>query len=173
MSGKSARIRFPRPRNRRKNRIMPTNWRTLELDHYAVLRISGPDAVSFLQGQLSNDMTLLGAKRSLLAGLHTAQGRVIAILRLLRGEGEEILALLPRELLTGVSDRLRRYVLRAKVQLTDATPQWRVRGLIGPSDGVPRELELPQGPGAQLRADGEYRVCISQAPGRWVILAPA
>ena len=105
---------------------MPTDWRTLDLERWAVLRIAGPDAVRFLQGQLSNDVALLNAERSLLAGFHNPQGRVIAILRLLQWAPEEVLALLPRELVSSVIERLRRFVLRAKVRLTDATPEWRV-----------------------------------------------
>jgi len=49
------------------------------LDSLGVLRASGPDVDAFLQGQLSSDLTLLGRDRSLLAGYHNPQGRVIAL----------------------------------------------------------------------------------------------
>src|ERR1700742_3596033 len=48
----------------------------------AVVRVRGPDAAKFLQGQISNDSGRLGAGRSILAGYHNPQGRVIALLRL-------------------------------------------------------------------------------------------
>jgi folate-binding protein YgfZ len=170
---KSARIHLIRPRNRWKNRIMPTDWRTLDLERWAVLRIAGPDAVRFLQGQLSNDVALLNAERSLLAGFHNPQGRVIAILRLLQWAPEEVLALLPRELVSSVIERLRRFVLRAKVRLTDATPEWRVLGLIGTDDTPPHGLRLPLGAGAQLHGDGQLCVRVSDAPSRCVLLTAA
>src|SRR5580698_5519410 len=152
---------------------MPTDWRTLDLERWAVLRIAGPDAVRFLQGQLSNDVALLNAERSLLAGFHNPQGRVIAILRLLQWAPEEVLALLPRELVSSVIERLRRFVLRAKVRLTDATPEWRVLGLIGTDDTPPHGLRLPLGAGAQLHGDGQLCVRVSDAPSRCVLLTAA
>lgn len=84
-----------------------------------VVRVAGSDARSFLQGQLSNDLRLLERENSQLAALNSPQGRVIAILRLIeRADG--IHALLPRSMTATVFERLRKYVLRAKVTLTSA-----------------------------------------------------
>src|SRR5207302_1342048 len=58
---------------------MHTGWNSVSLDSLGVLRASGADVVPFLQGQLSNDMERLAPERSLLAGYHNAQGRVIAL----------------------------------------------------------------------------------------------
>src|SRR5512145_587552 len=87
------------------------------LTSLAVIRIAGPDAISFLQGQVSNDVTLLADGRTQLAAYSTPQGRVIALLRL-RQQGGDTYALLPAELAESVVGRLRRFVLRAKVELT-------------------------------------------------------
>jgi tRNA-modifying protein YgfZ len=152
---------------------MPTNWRALTLDRLGVLCLSGADVVRFLQGQLSNDLALLSSERSLLAGFHNPQGRVIAILRLVQGKPDEVLALMPRELVSGVLERLRRFVLRAKVRLSDATPQWRVSGLIAGVEPAPRGLVLPQELGTQMSAGTQLQVCVSQAPARWIVLGPA
>jgi hypothetical protein len=81
-----------------------------------VLRIAGPDAPTFLQGQLTNDVRLLADGRTQLAALNTPQGRVVALLRLRQRE-DVIHALLPAELLEPVSALLRRFVLRSRVQL--------------------------------------------------------
>jgi folate-binding protein YgfZ len=138
--GKSARIHVVRPRNLRKNRLMTQTWRTAELDDLGVLRVHGTDALAFLQGQLSNDVTRLAAGSALLAGLHNPQGRVVALLHLLQPAPAELLAVLPRELLPPVLQRLQRYVLRAKVQLADDSARWRLLGLIADDDtlGAPR-----------------------------------
>ncbi len=107
------------------------------LEDLGVLRAQGPDAVKFLQGQLSNDVTRLAAAGSMLAGLHNPQGRVVALLRLVSLAADDILMVLPRELAPAVLARLSKYVLRAKVRITDASAQWRVTGVLGASQRVP------------------------------------
>jgi folate-binding protein YgfZ len=81
------------------------------------VRISGPDAQIFLQGQLSNDMATLELGASTLAGLHSPQGRVIALLQLRRESPEDFVALVPTELADIVAARLQRFVLRAKLHI--------------------------------------------------------
>lgn len=93
--------------------------RAFLLPQLAVLRIAGPDAVTFLQGQLTNDVRLLADGRTQLAACSTPHGRVIALLRLRQGE-DAIYALLPSELALRVTTHLRKFVLRAKVELLHA-----------------------------------------------------
>ena len=69
---------------------MRTELSTAALDALGVLRARGPEAMSFLQGQLSNDLARLAADRALLAGYHNPQGRVIALLRVVQLAPEEI-----------------------------------------------------------------------------------
>lgn len=125
-----------------------------ELDDLGVLRIRGPDAVPFLQGQLSNDLERLVREGSLLAGFHNPQGRTIAILRLLLESREDILAVLPSELAAAVAARLARFVLRAKVRITDDSASWRVRGVV------------------QDAAPGGLAARVADAPTRWLIAVP-
>lgn len=94
-----------------------------------VIEARGPDAVPFLQGQLTNDTRLLADGRTQLAALNTAQGRVIALLRLKQVD-ESVYLLLPRDLVDTVIGRLKKYVLRAKVQL--ASSDRVALGLVGP-----------------------------------------
>ena len=99
------------------------------LGQSAVLAFRGPEAAHFLQGQLSCDVGQLLATRMQLAGLHNPQGRVIALLRLLQREPGEILAVLPKTLALAVSEQLRRYVLRAKVQIIEASAEFQLLGI--------------------------------------------
>jgi len=95
-----------------------------------VLRFAGTDAQCFLQGQVSNDTRRLAAGEPLRAAYSSPQGRVIAVLELLP-HASGILALLPRELAASTGERLRRFVLRAKLQiedLSDSLPVWGVHG---------------------------------------------
>ncbi len=108
---------------------MLTSNRVCLLEDLGVLHIGGVDARKFLQGQLSNDLGLLRGDALLRAGLHNPQGRTIALLAMLEAADNAVLALLPRELLDSVSALLKRYVLRAKVTLTDVTDDFRLYGV--------------------------------------------
>jgi tRNA-modifying protein YgfZ len=173
------------------------------LDDTGIVRVRGPDAVKFLQGQLSNDVAKLGAQQSILAGYHNPQGRVIALLRLVRWDADDILAVVPRELAAVVAARLGKYVLRAKVKITDESSAWRIEGLVdtGASAGGARDsaghtgavgpgasaggagdagghasltaLDLPTSVGAQARAGGAVTVRVAVQPPRWLVISPA
>src|SRR5450432_2213706 len=88
------------------------------LAQFGLVRFGGPDASSFLQGQLSNDTNRLAAGAPLLAAYSTPQGRVLAVLHLLP-HSSGVMAILPREIVLPTVERLRKYVLRAKVRIED------------------------------------------------------
>jgi len=102
-----------------------------------VLAIRGADAARFLQGQLSADLEKLEVGASTLAGFHNPQGRTIALLVVQRSAPDEFLAVLPRELAAGVAQRLGKFVLRAKVRITDEAASWRVFGVTGGKPSAP------------------------------------
>jgi folate-binding protein YgfZ len=124
-----------------------------------VLRIAGADTERFLQGQLSNDMQQLPSGRTQLAGYHNPQGRVIAVLQLVRAASDAVLAVLPRELAAGVAQRLAKFTLRAKVKIEDLSAEWRVDGLIGQAEPSGAD----QGLLVQLGADAERSLHIRRA----------
>jgi len=98
-----------------------------------VIRLEGPDAVPFLQGQVTADLRLLEPGQGTAAAWCTPQGRVIALLQVLRQEGG-LLCVLPRELAADVAARLGRFVMRAKVSIADESSLLSVAGL---ADGAP------------------------------------
>jgi folate-binding protein YgfZ len=102
-----------------------------------VLAVRGVDAARFLQGQLSADIEKLDVGGSTLAGLHNPQGRVIALLAIVRTGPEEFFAVVPAELVTPVLQRLRKYVLRAKLTLDDASTALQVFGSATALPGFP------------------------------------
>jgi tRNA-modifying protein YgfZ len=166
---------------------MYAQWNLLPLKSLGALHARGRDVVAFLQGQLSNDVGTLAAERSLLAGYHNPQGRVLALLRLLEPAPGEVLAILPRELVTPVVSRLKTFILRSKVELADASGAWRIEGLVGPGTpepppspvpGVaplapPFAARLPRAPGAVARLGGSFALHVGERPLRWLILSPA
>ena len=164
---------------------------SVELDDLGALRIAGADAARFLQGQLSSDLGRVSAERSVLGGLHNPQGRTIALLRIVQLAPNDLLTVLPRELAASVASRLSKYVLRAKVKVTDESQSWRVTGLIAcglggaaeprpqtpagtsaPLDAVPLAA-YPLGAGAQRRLGDSVVVCVGEQPARWLLIAPA
>jgi len=110
------------------------------LAHVGALRFAGPDAVNFLQGQVSNDTRRLAEGAPLLAAYSSAQGRVIAVLHLLP-HSSGVIALLPRDVLGATCERLRKFVLRAKVKIEDVSDRLSVIGVLG-TEGL-RAAGLP------------------------------
>lgn len=99
------------------------------------IRIEGADATTFLQAQLTADLRMLGAGRSTLAAWCSPQGRVIALMHV-APVAEGWLAILPRELSAAVADRLRRFVMRARVVLSDVSDELAVAGVSGSESGA-------------------------------------
>jgi folate-binding protein YgfZ len=162
---------------------MRTQLSTVALDALGVLRARGPDAMSFLQGQLSNDLTRLATDRALLAGYHNPQGRVIALLRVLQLGPEDLLAVLPRELVPTVIARLSKFILRAKVKLADESQSWQITGLLAAADGdadgsaaAPAAATvvaaLPTAVDSVAHIADAVAVQVAEQP-RWLLLTPA
>lgn len=155
---------------------MHTPWNSVALESLGVLRASGPEARKFLQGQLSNDMARLTPERALLAGYHNAQGRAIALLRLMELAPDELLAILPRELLAAVIARLSRFILRAKVKLSDASAGWQVLGVLAPAsataDVSPYAELLPALPGGVRRVADGHILRLGESAARLLLVRP-
>lgn len=143
------------------------------LPFLGVLRLQGPDAATFLQGQVTHDTRLLADGRTLLAACNTPQGRVIALLRLRQTE-DAVYALLPVDLLEQLAARLRRFVLRAKVDVqvaTDLQVAWvgsqpfSETLAVESYDATRTVSAIPQSGATEI-------VSFDYAPGRQVVAAP-
>ena len=139
------------------------------LPHIGLLRFAGPDAAIFLQGQVSNDTRRLTAGAPLLAAYSSPQGRVVAVLHLLPHSSGAI-ALLPREIVLPTLERLRKYVLRAKVRIEDLSEQFAVIGRHG-TDAFPfGELPIPDAAQGYAERNGVGVARVGTDPNRhWVI----
>jgi len=138
------------------------------LTHLGVLRFTGPDALDFLQGQLSNDTQRLTGNSSLLAAYSSAQGRVLALIYLL-AHSSGVLAILPREILPATMERMRKFVMRAKVKIEDAGDSLAVGGrfVVPSSNGA-----IPPS-GGYIEADGIGVAPVARDANRlWLIAAP-
>ena len=103
----------------------------VQLAHLAVIRAEGIDAASFLHGQLTQDMLLLGSSEARLAAYCSAQGRMLASFYVIKRSPTEILLICSKDLLATTVKNLSRFVLRAKVKLGDASADHAIFGLAG------------------------------------------
>ena len=87
-----------------------------ETTRLAAIRISGHDRISFLQGQLTQDVTLLTPANPLLAGWASAKGRLLCVPWIVDWH-EAVWLVLPGEIAATITKRLQMFVLRADVQV--------------------------------------------------------
>lgn len=107
----------------------------LPLPDWGVIRARGADARSFLQGQLTQDVTQLAAGTARLAGYCTAKGRLLASFVVWAADADTLLLACSADLLPTTLKRLRMYVLRAKCTLEDVSAEWPAWGLAGAAAG--------------------------------------
>lgn len=91
-----------------------------DLSHLGLLEIDGADAVTFLQGQVTNDVKNLDGSNSHYTGYCSPKGRLIALF-LAFNHYNHLHLQFNRELVTPIMKRLKMYVMRAKVDIKDAT----------------------------------------------------
>ncbi len=105
----------------------------LKLSHLGLIECAGTDASDFLQQQLTQEMLLLPAGSSCLAGFCNAKGRLQASMVVIKESQERLLLILPMDMLPRTIKRLSMFVLRAKVKLSDVSASHTVMGLMGES----------------------------------------
>ena len=103
----------------------------VELTHLGVIRATGDDAATFLQGQLTQDVLGLGLSEAHLAAFCNAKGRMQASFIVFKRSENEILLLCSRDILPATLKRLSMFVMRAKARLTDASAEFRLLGFMG------------------------------------------
>jgi tRNA-modifying protein YgfZ len=91
-----------------------------DLSHLGLLEISGADAVTFLQGQVTNDVNLLTGTNAHYSAYCNPKGRMLALF-LAFAHYDHLHLQLNRELLEPIMKRLKMYVMRSKVEIKDVS----------------------------------------------------
>jgi folate-binding protein YgfZ len=142
------------------------------LTHLGVVSVTGADAADFLQNQLTSDVRQVSKAVAQLSGYCNPKGRLIAtFLVALQEETYRLIA--PAELVPVLAARLKKFVLRAKVAITEEAA-FPLLGVCGPLaqttlarvySSLPRQpLEAVTQPNATLIAlPGEAFVLLSDA----------
>jgi folate-binding protein YgfZ len=125
--------------------------------------VSGPDAGSFLQGQLTNDVDTLAEGAVQLSGYCSPKGRLLASFPLASIAPTQYLLVVPADIAAGFVRRLRMFVVRAKVVVAalDTSP---LIGRTGPGAG---------GPFASTVEIRETATMIGLPDGRIIAVCPA
>ena len=90
------------------------------LSHLGLLEISGADAVTFLQGQVTNDVNLLDGNNAHYTAYCNPKGRMLALF-LAFAHYDHLHLQFNRELLEPIMKRLKMYVMRSKVDIKDVS----------------------------------------------------
>ena len=138
------------------------------LPHLGILRFTGADAASFLQGQLSNDTSRLAAQSALFAAYSSPQGRVLTLIYLLP-HSTGIVAIMPREVLAPTLERLKKFVLRAKVKIDDPGDSLIVVGVHGDEALCALGAPFIAAPGRYIEQGGMGVAAVGQEQRFWVI----
>jgi folate-binding protein YgfZ len=101
-----------------------------DLSHLGLLKVSGDDAITFLQGQVTNDIKQLNGTNSQFAGYCNPKGRLLALFFAF-AHHDHIHLQFNRVLLESISKRLKMYVMRSKVSIQDVSDSIIRLGLAG------------------------------------------
>ncbi len=118
-----------------------------DLSHLGTIVVTGDDARTFLQGQLTNDIAQIESGHCQWSGYCNPQGRLLALFRVFFHEGGYHLEL-PRSLLEPTLERLRKYVLLSKVTLEDGGDCLARVGYSGPDSEAELAAAVGSVPGA-------------------------
>lgn len=102
------------------------------LSHLGLLEISGDDAITFLQGQVTNDVKKLNGSNSQYAGYCTPKGRLLGLF-LAFAHADHLHLQMPLSILEPIMKRLRMYVMRSKVVITNKSADILCFGIAGPN----------------------------------------
>lgn len=145
----------------------------VDLSHIGLIELSGADAVTFLQGQVSNDV------KQLTQGAHysaycTPKGRMLALFYA-HSIDNNIYLQCPKDLVPSLIKRLRMYVMRSKVVIEDCSETLIKFGVQGTNLSASlSSLTLPAQP-HQITHDAETTVIKLPALNsleRYEIIAP-
>ena len=121
-------------------------------DELGLILVTGDDATSFLQNQLSNDISEIDEKHHQLSAYSTPKGRMLAIFRVVKIANGYLL-LLPASLVQPILQKLQLYVVQAQVNLADASGHFSRIALQTDDDRIINNIALPREPNEVYQDD--------------------
>ena len=142
-----------------------------DLSHHGVLAVRGPDAVKFLQGYLTCDVSRLriAAAEGALCNL---QGRMITNFLAIAAD-DDVLLRMHRSLIEPTRVMLAKYIVFSKAKLTDESDRWQRIGLAGPlAAQLAASLQPPSNASTNAAKTAEPRTITLTAGERYEVWLP-
>lgn len=150
------------------------------LTHQGLIKASGSDVATFLQGQLSSDISAVSDSQAQLSAYCDPQGQVLALFLVFKYQGDFYLNF-DGSLKESILKRLKMFVMRADVQFTDVSDSLIQIGFAGEFG----DLDIQRRLSTKVKAvyetgyidiDGMRDVCVVKVPGpyhRYALFGPA
>lgn len=106
------------------------------INNLSILKFTGADTLSFLQGQLTNDLNALSSSWQY-SGYCNPKGRLLALFQLWR-DGDDFYATIDTSILEATLKRLRMYVMRSKVVIEEIANATFIGDVAGENNKVER-----------------------------------
>lgn len=100
------------------------------LNNLGIIKLSGPDTVGFLQGQLTNDTRLLEPNQGIFSAFCNHQGRINALI-IGFTQNDSVYLLLDHSILESAIDELKKFAIFSKLSLEDVSEQFAIIGFTG------------------------------------------
>lgn len=134
---------------------------SVELTDYGILSVSGEDADTFLQGQLTCDVRKLN-QNNLLYGAHCDQtGKAFSVFWLCR-EADSVFLIMHRTAMNGSIAQLKKFSVFSKVAIEDVSDDWNIAGVFG--DKAPAIATAFEGRAIQVADTPAQFLLLSQQP---------
>jgi folate-binding protein YgfZ len=149
---------------------LPNAFQTppLRLLDYGILRIEGPDAATFLQGQLTSHVLAQTTQGARLSAYCSPKGRVLTSGVLLKTGETRFDWVLPLASVAQTLKRLRLFVLRAKVTLSDQTLNCPLVGWLNP----PQSIWGATTPQTWVWTEAYPQWTLPETPDTWFVRLP-
>ncbi|MDC0552653.1 hypothetical protein OAO12_00080 [Methylophilaceae bacterium] len=109
---------------------------------FSLIEVSGEDASTFLQGQITNDINLVNETTSVYAGLCNPKGRLLAFFHILKLH-DSFFLICPQCIAENIAKKLAMYVLRSKVVIAINTTI-RLQGFEFAGEGLCDKVGFPE-----------------------------
>ncbi len=142
-----------------------------DLTHFGLIRASGADVRTFLQGQLTNDVNAISPDTAQLNSYCSPKGRMLGSFWIFQ-RGDDLYLQVPAERLPALLKRLSMFVMRSQVTLTDASDELARFGIAGECASV----LLPSAPAESWETTTQDDITVMRLPGdrpRFEVIGPA
>lgn len=131
----------------------------ITLTHWGLLEITGPDAKTFLQGQITCHMDNVTPVQGVFAGHCNLKGRLQSLFQIIQIENEAApcyLLIMPREMISPTKQQFKKYALFSKVSFSEKSEAMPLIGIC--SDNNEWSTLAPNACLTQSVAAGNYTV---------------